>query len=63
MRIALALIVSIISFAAHAEVIKTKWNAGNYSQPWDTAGSDYIDGWTKNFMNGTVEEHGKTTRH
>jgi dienelactone hydrolase len=61
MRIALALIVSIISFAADAEVIKIKWNAGNYSQPWDTGGSGYIDGWTKNFMNGTVEEHGKTT--
>jgi hypothetical protein len=61
MRIALAVIASIVSLAAHAEAVKIKWNAGNYSQPWDTGGSGYIDGWTKNFMNGTVEERGNTT--
>src|SRR3954452_13913633 len=53
-------ILAILISPALAENVKIKWNPGNYSQPWDTGGSGYIDGWTKNFMNGTVEEHGKT---
>jgi dienelactone hydrolase len=60
-RILVALIASFISLSAAAETVKIKWNAGNYSNPWDTGASGYIDGWTKNFMNGTVEERGKTT--
>lgn len=61
MRIILALIASLFSFSANAQMVKIKWKPGNYSSPWDTGATGYIDGWTKNFMNGTVEERGKTT--
>jgi dienelactone hydrolase len=59
MRIVLALVATLILSAAQAEVAKIKWHPSKYSAPW-VPGDDYIDGWTKNFMNGTLEEHGKT---
>lgn len=61
MRIVLALIGIFVSFSADAEMVKVKWRPGNYSSPWDTGASGYVDGWTKNFLNGTVEERGKIT--
>jgi dienelactone hydrolase len=59
MRTALALIASLIFTSAHAEMVKIRWTPTKFSLPW-VPGNDYIDGWTKNFMNGTVEEHGNT---
>jgi dienelactone hydrolase len=52
-------LLGLLSWPAYAETVKIKWNAGTYSQPWDTGNSGYIDGWTKNFINGTVEERGR----
>lgn len=37
---------------------RIKWHSSAYSTSW-VPGNDYIDGWSKNFMNGTVEEKGK----
>lgn len=55
----------IISTSAQAEIIKIKWQAGDpikSEEPWlTTAGGGYVNGWSKNFMDGTVEEHRKTT--
>jgi dienelactone hydrolase len=53
-------LIGLMSWPAYAETVKIKWNPGSYSQPWDTGNSGYIDGWTKNFMDGTVEERGQT---
>jgi dienelactone hydrolase len=44
--------------SAHAEVVKIPWHTSAQSSPW-IPGNEYIDGWSKNFMNGTVEEKGK----
>jgi len=60
MRNIVILIASLFSFSSEAQTVKIKWNPGSYSSPWDTGATGYIDGWTKNFMNGTVEERGKT---
>lgn len=52
-------LIGLMSWPAYAETVKIKWNPGSYSQPWDTANFGYIDGWTKNFINDTVEERGR----
>lgn len=44
--------------SAHAETIKIPWHTSAQSSPW-IPGNEYIDGWSKNFMDGTVEEKGK----
>jgi dienelactone hydrolase len=60
MRVSWFTLFALLNFSsAHAEMVKIKWNPTNFSSPW-VPGNDYIDGWTKNFMNGTVEERGKT---
>lgn len=45
-------------------MVKIKWNAGDpvkSAEPWlTTDGGGYVSGWSKNFMDGTVEERGKT---
>jgi dienelactone hydrolase len=52
-------LLAIASFsAAHAEAVKIPWHTSTQSSPW-IPGNEYIDGWSKNFMNGTVEENGK----
>src|SRR5690242_206256 len=57
-RVVLTLI-AIASFsAAHAEMVKIPWHTSPYSSPW-IPGNEYIDGWSKNFMNGTIEERRK----
>lgn len=57
-RVVLTLI-AIASFsAAHAEMVKIPWHTSSYSSPW-IPGNEYIDGWSKTFMNGTVEEKRK----
>ena len=43
---------------ANAEMVKIPWHTSTQSSPW-IPGDAYIDGWSKNFMNGTVEENGK----
>ncbi|KJC36737.1 hypothetical protein UB31_35760 [Bradyrhizobium sp. LTSP849] len=43
---------------ASAETVRIKWLTSDRSAPW-VPGNDYIDGWTKNFMDGTVEERGR----
>lgn len=43
---------------ANAEMVKIPWHTSTQSSPW-IPGNEYIDGWSKNFMNGTVEEKGK----
>jgi len=43
--------------SAHAETIKVPWHTSAQSSPW-IPGNEYIDGWSKNFMDGTVEEKG-----
>jgi dienelactone hydrolase len=51
--------IAILSFSsAHAEMVKVPWHPSTQSSPW-IPGNEYIDGWSKNFMNGTVEERGK----
>jgi hypothetical protein len=41
--------------SAHAEMVKIPWHSSPYSSPW-IPGNEYIDGRSKNFMNGTIEE-------
>jgi dienelactone hydrolase len=43
---------------ANAEMVKIPWHTSTQSSPW-IPGNDYIDGWSKNFMNGTIEEKRK----
>lgn len=51
------------STAARAEMVKVPWSAGDpsrSSEPWlTTDGGGYINGWSANFMDGTVEERGR----
>lgn len=50
---------AVFSFSsAHAEMVKIPWHTSAQSSPW-IPGNDYIDGWSKNFMDGTVEEKRK----
>jgi dienelactone hydrolase len=53
----------LLTTPAQAETVEIKWNAGNQiksSEPWlVTDGGGYINGWSKNFMDGTVEERRK----
>ena len=44
--------------SAHAETIKIPWHTSTQSSP-SIPGNEYIDGWSKNFMDGTVEEKAK----
>lgn len=52
-----------VSTAAQAEMVKIPWSPGDpsrSSEPWlTTDGGGYIDGWSANFMDSTVEERGK----
>lgn len=63
MRLLLVALLLICS-PAQAEMVKIKWNAGDpakSAEPWlTTDGGGYVTGWSKNFMDGTVEERGKT---
>lgn len=50
--------------AAQAEVIRIKWKSGDRYQsslPWAKYGNVEINGWSERFMDGTVEEKGKTS--
>jgi len=59
MKHALFLMIAIMSFSsAHAEMVQVPWHTSTQSTPW-IPGNEYIDGWSKRFMNGTVEERGK----
>ena len=50
---------AVLSFSsAHAEMVKIPWHTSAQSSPW-IPGNDYIDGRSKNFMDGTVEEKRK----
>ena len=53
----------LLTTPAQAEMVEIKWNAGDpikSSEPWlVTDGGGYINGWSKNFMDGTVEERRK----
>lgn len=52
--------------ASQAEVIRIKWKPGDRyqsSQPWAKYGSVEINGWSERFMDGTVEEKGKTAQN
>lgn len=53
----------LLTTPAHAEMVEIKWNGGDpikSSEPWlITDGGGYINGWSKNFMDGTVEERRK----
>lgn len=53
----------LLTTPAQAEMVEIKWNAGDpikSSEPWlVTDGGGYITGWSKNFMDGTVEERRK----
>ncbi len=59
----LVIVLLLSSSPAFAEMIKIKWSAGDVarsSEPWlTTDGGGYVNGWSKNFMDGTVEERGK----
>ena len=48
---------------ANAQTVKIKWTSGDparSAEPWlATDGGGYLSGWSKNFMDGTVEERGK----
>lgn len=59
MKQILSLAVAIVSLSSvHAEIVKIPWHSSAQSSPW-IPGNDYIDGWSKQFMNGTVEEKGR----
>lgn len=61
MRTLLSVIIALINvIPAHAEMVSIKWKS---SAPvaW-VPGNDYIDGYTPNFMNGTIEEKRKTQK-
>ena len=59
MRTIILSLITIASFSsAHAEMVKIAWHTSKQSSP-SIPGNEYIDGWSKNFMNGTVEEKGK----
>lgn len=59
----LVIVLLLSSSPAFADMIKIKWSAGDVarsSEPWlTTDGGGYVNGWSKNFMDGTVEERGK----
>jgi len=62
MRILLVIFLFVCT-AAHAEMVKIQWSPGDpsrSSEPWlTTDGGGYINGWSANFMDGTVEERAK----
>lgn len=53
-----------LTTSAQAEMVKIKWNMGDpvaSAEPWlVTDGAGYVNGWSKNFMDGTLEERRKT---
>jgi dienelactone hydrolase len=53
----------LLATPAQAETVDIKWNAGDpikSSEPWlVTDGGGYVNGWSKNFLDGTVEERRK----
>jgi dienelactone hydrolase len=57
-QIVFSMIAILSMSAAHAEMVKIPWHTSQYSSPW-IPGNEYIDGWSKNFMNGTIEEKRK----
>jgi dienelactone hydrolase len=52
--------------ATHAETVKIKWtpsDAARSSEPWlITEGGAYLNGWSANFVDGTVEERRRVVR-
>lgn len=58
MRILLIVLIVLTFGTANAEMVKIPWHTSTQSSPW-IPGNDYIDGWSKSFMNGTIEEKGK----
>lgn len=58
MRILLIVLIVLTFGPANAEMVKIPWHTSTQSSPW-IPGNDYIDGWSKSFMNGTIEEKGK----
>jgi dienelactone hydrolase len=58
MRYLSLLIVILLANPSCAETVRIQWHSSAHSAPW-VPGNDYIDGWTNNFMNGTVEERGR----
>jgi hypothetical protein len=57
-QIIFSVIATLLLSRAHAEMVKIPWHTSMQSSPL-IPGNEYIDGWSKNFMNGTVEEKGK----
>jgi len=55
--IVISIILSLFAFSAHAEMVSIKWKPSD-SITW-VPGNNYIDGHSRNFMNGTVEEKRK----
>jgi dienelactone hydrolase len=58
-RIVSVVIALLATTPALAEMVRIPWHTSNSSAPW-VPDNQYIDGWSKNFMNGTLEERGKT---
>lgn len=58
LRFLLATSLGLLSTSAFADMVKIPWHTSSSSAPW-VPGNEYIDGWSKNFMNGTVEEKAK----
>lgn len=58
MRIMFTAFIVLFFSPANAEMVKIPWHTSTQSSPW-IPGNDYIDGWSKNFMNGTIEEKRK----
>jgi hypothetical protein len=57
-RNVLAIILALSCSPGRAELVKVPWHTSSVSAPW-VPEDDYIDGWSKNFLNGTLEERGK----
>jgi dienelactone hydrolase len=55
-QIILSMFATLLVSCAHAEMVKIPWHTSTQSSPW-IPGNEYIDGWSQNFMNGTVEEN------
>jgi hypothetical protein len=57
-RIVSVVIALLATTPALAEMVRIPWHTSNSSAPW-VPDNQYIDGWSKNFMNGTLEERPK----
>ena len=57
-QIILSMVAIVSISSAHAEMVKIPWHTSTQSSPW-IPGNEYIDGWSKTFANGTVEEKRK----